>query len=126
MNGGTDAWYIEIVMRVSRKAGPLPYTKRSGPAETIARAPTLAVLVLEGDFHLRAVRFHLAIVELQIQLGDLGNAQIAQGLAGATDGRSSSFLPRLRAGANELDDLIDALSHDRVLRVCGGARADCA
>jgi hypothetical protein len=73
---------------------------------TIARALSLAVLVLERDFQLRAVRFHLAlVVELHVQLGDLGNPQIAQGLAGSTDGRGSSFLPRLRARANELDDL---------------------
>src|SRR5678815_3420279 len=99
MNGGTEAWYIEIVMRVS------------------ARALALAVFVLERDFHLRAVRFDLAfVVERQIQLRDFGHPQIAQGLAGSTDGRGSSLLPRLRAGANELDDLVDAFSHGRVLR----------
>ena len=44
----------------------------------VARMQFGLVLVLEGDLDLGAVGDHLAVVELQVHLDDLGDAQLAQ------------------------------------------------
>src|SRR5207302_1170295 len=50
-------------------------------------------------------------VDLHVQRLDLRDAQVAQGLGGAIDGGAGGLLPRLGAGADDLDDLVDALGH---------------
>src|SRR5205823_14975286 len=73
--------------------------------------PPLRPLELEREIQLGAVGFDLATgVQLQIQLHDLGDAQIAQRLSSAPNRGGSGFLPRLRAGADHLDYLVDATS----------------
>src|SRR6187399_1048005 len=70
------------------------------------------VLELERDVHLGAVRLDLALgVELQIELDDLGDTEVAQGFSGAADRRGRGLFPGFLAGADQLDDLIDALRH---------------
>jgi hypothetical protein len=61
--------------------------------------PTLAqwrllTLELERDLQLGAVGFDLALgVQLQIELDDLGDAEIAQGFSGPVDGRRRRLFP---------------------------------
>src|SRR5207253_10267639 len=78
---------------------------------------SLLALVLEGNFDLGPIRLDLAVIELQVQLRDLGNPQVAQGLARAGDSGRGRFLPGLRAGSDELDDFVDALSHGVLRKV---------
>src|SRR6476660_4055117 len=81
---------------------------------TQARDDGIASLVfeLERDVHLGAVRLDLALgVELQIELDDLSDTEVAQGFSGAADRRGCGLLPGFLAGANQLDDLVDALRH---------------
>src|SRR5262245_47596873 len=69
------------------------------------------LLVLERDLDLRAVGDGLAFLDLHVELLDLGDAQIAERAPGALDGGGRRLLPRLRAGSDELDDLVHALGH---------------
>src|SRR5207245_1980472 len=75
------------------------------------RRAAASVFVLEGELHLGAVREHLAVLEVHVERRDLGDAQIAQRLRRLVDGRLRRLLPRVGAGADQLDDLVDALRH---------------
>ena len=67
------------------------------------------ILELERDVHLGTVRLDLALgVQLQIELDDLGDTEVAQGFSGAADRRGGGLLPGFLAGADQLDDLVDA------------------
>src|SRR5258708_24568358 len=72
--------------------------------------PSLA-FELEGDLHLCPVGFHLAVLELQIQLGHLRDPEIAESLSRSLDGCGRRLLPRLIASPDPLDALLDALRH---------------
>src|SRR5437870_4664150 len=75
-----------------------------------SRSASLA-FELEGDLHLCPVGFHFAVLDLQIELGDLRDAQIPERLRRALDRCRRRLLPRLTAGADQLDNLVDALRH---------------
>src|SRR5436305_1010266 len=66
---------------------------------------------LERDLELRAVRLDLAVLDLHVELRDLGNAEIAQRLAGAGHRGCGCLLPRFAARADQLDDFVDAFAH---------------
>src|SRR6478752_10759114 len=71
-----------------------------------------SILELERDVQLGAVGLDLALgVKLQIELDDLGDTEVAQGFSGAADRRGCGLLPGFLAGADQLDDLVDALRH---------------
>src|SRR5262249_51799202 len=70
-------------------------------------------LVLERDFELGAVALDLAVFEREVELRHLRHAQIAQRLRRELHRGGRGLLPRLTAGSDELDHLVDALSHGR-------------
>src|SRR3979409_1212171 len=79
-----------------------------GSADSI----TSRALEFEGDVELGAVGFDLALgVQLQIELDDFGDPKIAQRFSGPVDRRRGRLFPGILAGADQLDDLVDALSH---------------
>src|SRR5688572_20899654 len=80
-------------------------------------------LVLEREFDLGAVDFDLAVVQLHVELSDLRNAQIAQRLSGACDGRPGRLLPGFRTGADEFYDLVHALAHINLPLLSGATRS---
>src|SRR5690242_4972287 len=73
-----------------------PATRRAA----ILRGP----FVLEGDLHPGAVREHLAVLEMHVELRDLGDTEVAERLRRPLDGRLRGFLPGLLARADQLDD----------------------
>ena len=68
-------------------------------------------VVLEGDLELGPVGDHLAILNLQVELGDLSDAQVLQGLSRGGDGGCGRLLPGLIAGADKLNHLVYAFCH---------------
>src|ERR1700712_57558 len=81
---------------------------------TLARLcpPCVSTFEFERDFHLGAVGFDLALgVQLQIELHDFGDAKIAQGFSGPVDRRCGGLFPGILAGTDQLNHLVDALSH---------------
>lgn len=75
----------------------------------------IVALELEGELNLGAISYDVAVVDLHVELDDLGDAKIAQALRCHIDGSSRGLLPRLSAGTNELDHFINAFSHDFLL-----------
>ena len=71
----------------------------------------LFALILEGYPYFGAVAADLTILDLHIQLLDLGDAQVTKALRGHVDGGGGGLLPRLRAGPYQRDDFVDALCH---------------
>ncbi len=79
---------------------------RSGPAQSSLG------LVLEGQVEARAVLLDLAVVpDRHVQLGHLGDAQVAQRSAGRRHRRRGRLLPRGVAGADDVDDPIHPARH---------------
>src|SRR5437660_1819490 len=70
---------------------------------------------LEGDLQPCPVGFHLTVLELQIQLDHFRDPQIAERLPRSRDCRGRRLLPRVSAGPDQLDDLVDALRHGWLL-----------
>src|SRR5207244_10805735 len=66
---------------------------------------------VDRELRLAAVGPRLAALELEVELGDLGDPQLTEGLRRKGNRGRGRLLPRLGAGANELDDLVDALGH---------------
>jgi hypothetical protein len=71
--------------------------------------------VLERHLDLGPVTFDLAVLERHVERGDLCHPEVAQRLRGQGDGGGGRLLPRFAAGADELDHLVHAFSHDLVL-----------
>src|SRR5258708_7228833 len=92
---------------------------RLGRARDVGRAPARSPdtlrrsvsFVLEGNLQPGPVGFHLALLNLQIELGDLRDPQIPKRFSRSLDGRGRRLLPGLSAGPDQLDDLVDALRH---------------
>ena len=74
----------------------------------VGRLGSVFLAVLEGDLDLGAVGAHLTVFQLHVELDDLGDAQVLQGTRGRLDGRGGSLFPGFCAGADQLDDLVDA------------------
>src|SRR5206468_64736 len=69
-----DAVGRPLVIRMSRRGGS-------------------AAFVLEAELHLGAVGADLPVLELDVELRDLGDAQVAQRLRRLVDGRRGGLLP---------------------------------
>ena len=67
--------------------------------------------VLEGERHTGAERHDLAVFDLHVQLGHLGDTQVAQRAGCRFDGISTRILPGLLADPDDFDDLVDAFWH---------------
>src|SRR5918994_2584641 len=80
-------------------------------SRTTAALASAAAFVLEGELQLGAVGRDLALLDDQVLLDDLGDAQVAQRLGRAIDRRLCRQLPGLGAGAYKLDDFVDAVRH---------------
>src|SRR5215207_10513107 len=80
-------------------------------SRTTSALASAAAFVLEGELQLGAVGRDLALLDDQVLLEDLGDAQVAQRFGGAIDRRLCRQLPGLAAGADELDHLVDAVRH---------------
>src|SRR6266576_1260494 len=72
---------------------------------------TLSVLELERDLQAHTIRFDLAVRDRHVLLADLGDAEIPERRGSTFYGRRRGFLPGRRAGADDLDDLVDAFCH---------------
>src|SRR6267154_2377554 len=85
--------------------------------ENAARLEALiasGTLELERDLEFGPVGFDLALgVQLQIELDDFGDAKIAERFSRSADGRRGRLFPGILAGTDQLNDLVDALSHVR-------------
>src|SRR6195952_6006864 len=98
---------------------PTPSFKRKArrlwvPAFARTTGSRSAPLELERDLDLGAIGFDPALgVELHIELHDFGDAQFAQRFAGAVDRYLGGFFPGILAGADQFDDLVNAISHKR-------------
>src|SRR5688572_32972805 len=83
----------------------------SGPGGPRSGKNSAAAFVLEGELQLGAVGRDLALLDDQVLLEDLGDAQVAQRLGRPVHRRLCRQLPGLAAGAYELDHLVDAVRH---------------
>src|SRR6185369_4387854 len=72
---------------------PLRRTARTAHGGRSPAARRGSILVLEGDLHLGAVRQDLAVLEMHVELRDLGDAEVAQRLRCPLDGRARRLLP---------------------------------
>jgi len=89
----------------------------TGPADESGFGPgsaSGAALVLERDLDPCPVGLHLPLLKLQVQLNHLGNTKLPQREGGPGHCGARRLLPRLVAGTNQLNDLVHALSHDRL------------
>src|SRR3954447_24373463 len=85
-----------------------------GSPPSRGRQERSAALELERDLDLGAIGFDPAFgVELHIELHDFGDAKVAKRLAGAVDRHLGGLFPGILAGADQLDDLVNAISHKR-------------
>ncbi len=82
------------------------------PVHCLCTASLHAIAVIfERDLHLGPVGLHFAFGKLNVELHNLGNAQIAQTFRGFVDRGVSRLFPRLGAGSHEFDDFVDAFGH---------------
>ena len=82
------------------------------PTEVAALRRTSGfALELERHLHLRPVGFDLSVLQHHVLLDDLRNPQVTQGFGRPVDGSLCGLLPRFRAGAGQLDDLLDGVWH---------------
>src|SRR5947199_124002 len=105
---------------VHRSAGRPSGGRREGceagaQPRVAGRPARRSALVLERHLHLGAIGAHLALLELHVELGDFGDAEIAQRLRGALDSGLGCLFPGVGAGADQLDDLVHALRHGWLL-----------
>src|SRR3990170_4568725 len=109
--------------RRSRKScsRPAPVT-RTTAVNTAGSAP-----VLEGEREPRAELHHFAALDLHVELGDLGDAQVAQGFRRGLHGDARRVLPRIGARADDVGDPVDGArsfaGHDSLLLVGAGFSA---
>ena len=73
-----------------RHDGPRAVRRRSSPRRLVAGG---AGLVLEGEGQACAEASHLAVLDREVELHDLGDAQVAQRARRGLDGAASSVLP---------------------------------
>src|SRR6266581_1061676 len=71
--------------------------------------------VLERNLDLRPIALDLTVFQLHVELRDLGDTQVAQLLRRLPDRSGGRLLPGLGAGADQLDDFVDALWHVNLL-----------
>jgi len=77
-----------------------------------------ATVILERNLYLGSVddfAGSLRIDEVQIQLGDLSDANILQTLRCHPNSAGGGILPRLLAGSDQLDHFVHTLGHDLLL-----------
>jgi hypothetical protein len=90
----------------ARPAGP------TGGLSLNSACALLAALILERHSKLRSVGERVPIAEVEILLDHLGNSEITQALPSELHGAGSSILPRVCAGADQLDHFVD--SHENI------------
>jgi hypothetical protein len=67
--------------------------------------------VFKGEIYPGAKCRHFAVFNFHVQLGNLCNSQISEGLAGFFDGILGSFLPGIWATSHQFNNLVDTVSH---------------
>src|SRR5687767_10802568 len=77
---------------------------------TAVNIASLLVLVLEGQREPRAELHHLAVLDLDVELLDLCDAQVAQRARRSADRVARRVLPRIGAGADHLGDPINSFA----------------
>src|SRR5438105_4228539 len=108
----------DLATGVARTAGSEMFAIAADSAVRDSRwRVMLSVFVLERDLHLRPICLHDTAFDLKIKLGDLSDPQVSQTRRGLLDGGGRGPLPRLGARSDQLDDLVHALRHSRLLRV---------
>jgi len=74
-----------------------------------------SVRILERHAQLRPVGFYLTILDYEVLVQNFCHAQIAQRLARALDRDLGRIFPGNFAGADDFNDLVDALRHGKLL-----------
>src|SRR6476646_2642317 len=78
--------------------------------------------VFEGDFDLGAVELNLAVTENHVLRHDFRYAQLAQMLSGLHDHVLGGAFPAFGTGADEFDNVINALGMDNLVTTLGHER----
>src|ERR687898_1718352 len=86
--------------------------RRAAPGPAVCGLGVAAPLVLERDLEPGAVGPDPAVLDLQVELDDLGDPEVPEGLGRRLDRGRRRLLPGLGARPDELGDPIDAVGHD--------------
>src|SRR5512132_1527697 len=78
--------------------------------------------VFEGDFDLGAVELNLAVANSHVLRHDFRYAQLAQMFSGLLDHVLGSVFPAFGAGADEFDNVVNAVGMDNLVTTLGHER----
>jgi len=84
-----------------------PRSGRRGPTAISDRS----VGEFERDLQFRPIGLYRAILDHEVLLDDLGDPKITQGFRRALDRAGGGLVPGIRVRADQLDDLVNAVSH---------------
>src|SRR5438034_1184614 len=111
-SGGRDQCLRFVAAGVVILFSLSPLFAGRGKASRAYASLALGTFEFERDVELGAIGFDLAFgVQLQIELHDFGDAKIPEGLSGSADGHRGRLFPGILAGTNQLNHLVDAVSH---------------
>src|SRR5450631_441279 len=106
--------------RYTRGRSPLPWIVYVRRCPRLPNAPRLTScvtresvvrLVLEREGQARPEAGNLALFDGHVQLDDLGDTQVAQGLRRGLDGAPGRVLPGLGADPDQLGDAVHGICH---------------
>src|SRR4051812_17516936 len=110
-NGRIDS--LARIDRLCKAASPVPSAPKSDLAPRTGRGSLISgALELERHAELGAVGLYLSLgVQLHVELDDLRDAQFSQRFPGLLDRVGGGLFPGVAAGADQFNDLVDALRH---------------
>lgn len=111
-------WLAPHVVNRLAKDTPIPMIRITWDANALSSAcrqdstRSAFALIFERDADSRSIGFNLSVLDLHVELYHFRHPQIAQRLACTVNRSGSCFLPRLRAGSDKFDYLVDIFRHD--------------
>src|ERR1041385_7134358 len=103
-------WMTELATKTSTAESRIGRHSADSPVITTSFRSCVA-FVLERNLDLRPIALDLTVSQLHVELGNLGDTQVAQFLRRLFDRSGGRLLPGLGAGTDQLDDFVDALWH---------------